>query len=120
MRNLKQVGFASIAAALALLLPVSAALATNKKGPNPIKAELAAGTNLAAKHQASKKDPQAAQKAAVEASRKAKDRKEATGRDHQGNHDSLTKAGPSGGSKGDRHDHGVQQAGAAGGNSKKQ
>lgn len=56
------------------------------------------------------------QKSAVRAEKheKAKARKELTGRDHQGNHDSLTKKEVRGGAKGDRHANGVRQAGRAG------
>ena len=53
-------------------------------------------------------------KASQAGKQKAKERKELTGRDHQGNHDSLTKTGPSGGSKSDKHANGVRQNGAAG------
>jgi hypothetical protein len=55
-------------------------------------------------------------KAAIAQGKKdAKARKQLTGRDHQGNHDSLTKSNVRGGPKGDRHDNGVKQAGNAGG-----
>jgi hypothetical protein len=51
----------------------------------------------------------------AEGKAKAADRKELTGRDHQGNHDSNTKNVVRGGAKGDRHDHGTTQSGKAGG-----
>jgi hypothetical protein len=51
--------------------------------------------------------------AAAEAKKKADARKELTGRDHQGNHDSLTKQTKKG-AKGDKHMNGVKQAGRAG------
>ena len=56
-------------------------------------------------------------KAAQEGREKAKARQELTGRDHQGNHDSLTKSGIRGGAKGDRHDKGTTQNGKAGSSS---
>jgi hypothetical protein len=56
--------------------------------------------------------------AAQEGRGKAKKRKEVTGRDHQGNHDSLTKPPVRGGTKGDRHDNGTKQNGKAGSGSK--
>jgi hypothetical protein len=56
---------------------------------------------------------QAKKLASKEGAQKGKARKELTGRDHQGNHDSLTKANKSG-AKGDKHDKGIRQAGAAG------
>ena len=57
-------------------------------------------------------------KAAQAGKAKAAARKQVTGRDHQGNHDSLTKPNKSG-SKGDRHANGIKQAGAAGTKKKK-
>jgi len=57
-------------------------------------------------------------KAAQAGKAKAAARKQVTGRDHQGNHDSLTKPNKSG-PKGDRHAKGVKQAGAAGKQKKK-
>ncbi|CCE04717.1 exported hypothetical protein [Bradyrhizobium sp. STM 3843] len=57
-------------------------------------------------------------KAAQAGKAKAAARKQLTGRDHQGNHDSLTKPNKSG-AKGDRHAKGVKQAGAAGKKKKK-
>ena len=56
---------------------------------------------------------QAKKKASRDGAEKGKARKELTGRDHQGNHDSLTKANKSG-AKGDKHAKGIKQAGAAG------
>lgn len=53
---------------------------------------------------------------AAEGREKATARKALTGRDHQGNHDSLTKPEVRGGPKGDRHDHGRRQNGSAGQN----
>jgi len=57
-------------------------------------------------------------KAAQAGKAKAAARKQVTGRDHQGNHDSLTKPNKSG-AKGDRHANGIKQAGAAGKKKKK-
>jgi hypothetical protein len=57
-------------------------------------------------------------KAAQAGKAKAAARKQVTGRDHQGNHDSLTKPNKSG-PKGDRHANGIKQAGAAGKKKKK-
>jgi hypothetical protein len=57
-------------------------------------------------------------KAAKEGKAKAAARKRLTGRDHQGNHDSLTKPNKSG-AKGDKHAEGIKQAGAAGSKKKK-
>ncbi len=57
---------------------------------------------------------QAKKKAIADGTSNAKARKILTGRDHQGNHDSLTKAGVRGGPKGDRHDNGTRQNGKAG------
>jgi hypothetical protein len=57
-------------------------------------------------------------KAAQAGKAKAAARKQVTGRDHQGNHDSLTKSNKSG-AKGDRHANGIKQAGAAGTKKKK-
>ena len=54
------------------------------------------------------------EKAAKAAREKAEARKKLTGRDHQGNHDSLTKPGVRGGPSGDRHDNGTRQSGTAG------
>src|SRR5712664_3778266 len=51
-------------------------------------------------------------KAAKEGKAKAAARKQLTGRDHQGNHDSLTKPNKSG-AKGDKHAKGIKQADAA-------
>lgn len=51
---------------------------------------------------------------AAEGREKAAERKALTGRDHQGNHDSLTKPEVRGGPKGDRHDNGRRQNGSAG------
>jgi hypothetical protein len=56
---------------------------------------------------------QAQKKASKDGKQKAQERKELTGRNHQGNHDSLTKPNKSG-AKGDKHAHGIKQAGAAG------
>src|SRR5262249_42624454 len=81
---------AAVAIGLSFLLPLTAQ-AMEKKKPNNKK--------------------QAKVKAAQEGKKKAKARKELTGRDHQGNHDSLTKRGKRGGAKGDRHDNGIRQAG---------
>ena len=52
-------------------------------------------------------------KAAQAGKQKAAARKAVTGRDHQGNHDSLTKPTKKG-AKGDKHMNGVKQSGAAG------
>ena len=57
-------------------------------------------------------------KAAQAGKAKAAARKQVTGRDHQGNHDSMTKPNKSG-AKGDRHANGIKQAGAAGKKKKK-
>jgi Ni/Co efflux regulator RcnB len=57
-------------------------------------------------------------KAAQAGKAKAAARKQITGRDHQGNHDSLTKPNKSG-AKGDKHAKGIKQAGAAGKKKKK-
>jgi len=57
-------------------------------------------------------------KAAQAGKAKAAARKQLTGRDHQGNHDSLTKPNKSG-AKGDKHAKGIKQAGAAGTKKKK-
>jgi hypothetical protein len=64
-----------------------------------------------------KKTTEKVQKAALSAKGKedGKARKAQTGRDHQGNHDSKTKKEIRGGPKGDKHAHGVNQAGRAGG-----
>lgn len=51
---------------------------------------------------------------AAQGAQKASDRKELTGRNRQGNHDSLTKPTVRGGAKGDRHDNGRRQNGSAG------
>ncbi|MGA7803507.1 hypothetical protein [Bradyrhizobium sp.] len=64
------------------------------------------------------KKKQEKKKAAAEGKKKAAARKEITGRDHQGNHDSLTKKNANG-AKGDRHMNGVTQSGAAGSRKKK-
>jgi hypothetical protein len=64
------------------------------------------------------KKKQDKKKAAAEGKKKAAARKEITGRDHQGNHDSLTKKNAKG-AKGDRHMNGVTQSGAAGSRKKK-
>ena len=64
------------------------------------------------------KKKQEKKKAAAEGKKKAAARKEITGRDHQGNHDSLTKKNAKG-AKGDRHMNGVTQSGAAGSRKKK-
>ena len=58
--------------------------------------------------QAAKK--QAKKKGIADGKQKGKARKELTGRDHQGNHDSKTKQPK----KNDRHQHGIEQAGTAG------
>ena len=57
-------------------------------------------------------------KAAQAGKAKAAARKQLTGRDHQGNHDSLTKPNKSG-AKGDKHAKGIKQSGAAGQKKKK-
>ena len=51
------------------------------------------------------------QKDSAAGKEKAKNRKELTGRDHQGNHDSNTKETKR---HDDRHDHGIKVAGRAG------
>jgi hypothetical protein len=63
--------------------------------------------------EAAKSSKQDKVKAAQAGKAKATARKQVTGRDHQGNHDSLTKPNKSG-PKGDRHANGIKQAGAAG------
>jgi hypothetical protein len=63
------------------------------------------------------KKKQEKKKAAVDGKKKAAARKELTGRDHQGNHDSLTKKSVKG-AKGDKHMKGVTQSGAAGSSKK--
>jgi hypothetical protein len=68
--------------------------------------------------EAAKSSKQDKIKAAQAGKAKAAARKQLTGRDHQGNHDSLTKSNKSG-AKGDRHAKGVKQAGAAGTKKKK-
>ena len=78
---------------------------------------LAAVALIAAPAEAGKKK-QDKIKAAQAGNAKAAARKQVTGRDHQGNHDSLTKPNKSG-PKGDRHANGIKQAGAAGTKKKK-
>lgn len=63
--------------------------------------------------EAAKSSKQDKIKAAQAGKAKAAARKQVTGRDHQGNHDSLTKPNKSG-PKGDKHAKGIKQAGAAG------
>jgi hypothetical protein len=63
--------------------------------------------------EAAKSSKQAKIKAAQAGKAKAAARKQGTGGDHQGNHDSLTKPNKSG-PKGDKQAKGIEQAGAAG------
>lgn len=100
----------SIAAALMLTI-VSASIHSAHAMGGKLPQKTSKSSTISAKNQAQKK-------AIKDGKQKAEERKETTGRDHQGNHDSLTKLNKSG-AKGDKHANGIRQAGAAGSSKKK-
>jgi hypothetical protein len=91
--------------AAALMFTITAA-SINSVHAMPKQQKTSASSIVSKKNQEKKK-------AAKQGKIAAKARKEITGRDHQGNHDSLTKPEKSG-PKGDKHAKGIRQAGAAG------
>ena len=100
----------SIAAALMLTVAAASIYSAHAMG-GKLPQKTSNSSVISAKNQAQKK-------ASKDGKQKAKERQELTGRDRQGNHDSLTKPNKSG-AKGEKHANGVRQAGAAGSSKKK-